>query len=243
MSTLEKDEPPAYVATCDNPLAPSQMAAVVQNNSTTANDHHHRTSIAGNNRRAAMMKKIKPKKIWKDFVSDTLLEARMHSASHSNRTLGIDDEVLYADDTYLSRINSWASVEEYMPEGGSLGAAVFGIIKGTVGCAILYLPRGFQISGYAVAVPSMFFATFMYIYNAYRLLDCWKVEHERDVERLRNNVKLAEYGQGEDKENDHINNIKAIPMLTYPEVARRAFGSWSMLVDIGIASLQFGVCL
>jgi len=31
--------------------------------------------------------------------------------------------------------------------------------------------------------------------------------------------------------------------LTYPELARRAFGPPSVLVDVGIAALQFGVCL
>ena len=46
--------------------------------------------------------------------------------------------------------------------------------------AILYLPRGFQVSGYAVAIPAMLFATFMYIFNAHRLLDCWKVESDKN---------------------------------------------------------------
>eukprot|EP00957_Ditylum_brightwellii_P095300 7258870-Ditylum_brightwellii.AAC.1 len=34
-------------------------------------------------------------------------------------------------------------------EGGSLTAAIFGIIKGTIGPAILYLPRGFKQAGWA----------------------------------------------------------------------------------------------
>ena len=29
-------------------------------------------------------------------------------------------------------------------EGGSIGAAIFGLIKGAVGPAVLYLPRGFN---------------------------------------------------------------------------------------------------
>lgn len=60
-------------------------------------------------------------------------------------------------------------------EGGSLTAAIFGIVKGTVGPAVLYLPRGFALSGYAVAIPSMIIATISYLYSATRLLQCWKV--------------------------------------------------------------------
>ena len=132
-------------------------------------------------------------------------------------------------------------------EGGSLQAAIFGIVKGTVGPAILYLPAGFQTSGYAVAVPAMVFATCMYIYNAHRLLACWRVESERNhkvaarVEQVR---ALLELG-GDGSQDDTQSFMPFTPtLLTYPELARRAFSSkYSVLVDFGISSMQFGVCL
>ena len=44
-------------------------------------------------------------------------------------------------------------------EGGSMTAAIFGVIKGTVGPAILYLPKGFQQAGWACAIPALMVAT------------------------------------------------------------------------------------
>ena len=113
-----------------------------------------------------------------------------------------------------------------------MGAAIFGIIKGTVGPAILYLPRGFQVAGWAVAIPSMMFATSMYIFNAHRLLACWKVEHEKQQQQQQQ--------QNKQQRQQHHHVV----LLTYPQLAQRAFGlSYSKFVDIGIASLQLGVCL
>lgn len=232
-NNIEGPDAAVYVQASDTVSGPMELAAKANANNP-------------NNPRPGLLH-IKPKRLWKQFAGDTLTSARMHTVgSSSDRNLMYSSdqtlEILDQQDqqqspscmsldspqvaSTLKRIDTWASLgSEYLPavpEGGSLGAAIFGIIKGTVGPAILYLPRGFQISGYAVAIPSMLFATFMYIYNAHRLLECWKVEHDKDV------IRLGEHSRS---------------LLTYPEVARRAFGSWSMLVDIGIASLQFGVCL
>jgi proton-coupled amino acid transporter len=131
-------------------------------------------------------------------------------------------------------------------EGGSLTAAVFGIIKGTVGPAILYLPRGFQLSGYAVAIPSMILATLSYLYSARRLLQCWKAEKEKmaRLEELRGLLEPASttttnYGSVEAATKEEATTA----LLTYPELARRAFGSGSAVVELGIALMQFGVCL
>ena len=141
---------------------------------------------------------------------------------------------------------------EDMVEGGSLNAAIFGIIKGTVGPAILYLPRGFQVSGYAVAVPSMLFATAMYVYNAYRLLECWKVESDRNhklatrMEELQALLGPAVSDGGEQLVVDAAQPTKgnfAPKLLTYPEIARRALGPYAFVVELGIALMQFGVCL
>ena len=228
---MTEDQPPPYVVQASDTVAsPMEMAA-----------------SANITERPGLLR-IKSKRLWKQFAGDTLTSARMHTVgSTSERTLmHASDrtlEVLEAQKATtatscapmedspmvaapLKQLDTWTSFSsDYLlqvPEGGSLGAAVFGIIKGTVGPAILYLPRGFQISGYAVAIPSMLFATIMYIYNSHRLLACWKVEHDKDV------LKFGEHSRS---------------LLTYPELARRALGNFSVLVDIGIASMQFGVCL
>lgn len=191
------------------------------------------------------------RRLWNQFAGDTLTSARMHtvgSTCTSDRDRNSERSLMYQSDETLAsleaqktlaktcadsprvnatlqRIDSWYTVgSEYLqvPEGGTLGAAVFGLIKGTVGPAILYLPRGFTVSGYGVAIPSMLFATIMYVFNANRLLDCWRVEQRKDLIRF----------------GEHTRNL-----LTYPELARRAFGPLSVMVDVAIAALQFGVCL
>lgn len=145
-------------------------------------------------------------------------------------------------------------------EGGSLTAAIFGIVKGTVGPAILYLPRGFSMAGYAVAIVSMILATCSYLYSAVRLLQCWNVEKTKmeKLEEIRNflvpsssSSKLA----GGNETPKRVGSYGSFPnspidphapppnMLTYPELARRAFGSGSVFVQFGIAAMQFGVCL
>lgn len=148
--------------------------------------------------------------------------------------------------------------EEEVATGGSLQAAVFGIIKATVGPAILFLPRGFVVSGYAVAVPAMIFATALFIYNSYRLLDCWEAESQRNERIVETRALLLGGGKMDETDNTEggSNGTKrydggasntlstAQPkLLTYPELARRGLGRFAFLVDFGIASLQFGVTL
>mmetsp|Transcript_25977 Transcript_25977/g.39891 ORF Transcript_25977/g.39891 Transcript_25977/m.39891 type:complete len:589 (+) Transcript_25977:221-1987(+) len=150
-------------------------------------------------------------------------------------------------------------------EGGSLTAAVFGIIKGTVGPAILYLPRGFQISGYAVAIPSMILAMTSYLYSANRLLECWREESikiQKGAERLEEIQALLlgdpktgkpYYGSTTSASSSStrapleihadLEDQLSPKLLTYPELARRALGGWAFFVTFGIASMQFGVCL
>jgi hypothetical protein len=153
-------------------------------------------------------------------------------------------------------------------EGGSLIAAIFGIIKGTIGPAILFLPRGFKQAGWACAVPALCFATFSYIYSAHRLLECWKVEDARQrflVERmgeiqslfdnhhrhLQQQQQQQQQGTGDNHHNDKFDPSKntsdpsmfaafSPKLLTYPELARRAFGSYAVMIEFGIAAMQFG---
>lgn len=138
-------------------------------------------------------------------------------------------------------------------EGGSMGAAIFGIIKGTVGCAVLFLPRGFSLAGYGVAVPSMFIAMLTYLYSSTRLLECWKVETENRLEIADNEDHLKcllETNEDDEPTKSNYGSInskhdgqEAKVMLTYPELARIAFGNASFIISGGIAALQFGVCL
>lgn len=157
-------------------------------------------------------------------------------------------------------------------EGGSLTAAIFGIVKGTIGPAILYLPRGFKLAGWAVAIPALVLATFAYIYSAHRLLACWKVEDERQrfladrmdelqgllmtpAERQQHQQREQQLNDGSEKDKSKVylsgtpRSVKQqldafVPkLLTYPELARRAFGPFALMIEFGIASMQFGVCL
>jgi len=157
-----------------------------------------------------------------------------------------------------------------MVEGGTITAAVFGIVKGMVGPAVLYLPRGFAISGWAVAIPAMITATLSYLYCSTRLLQAWKVESEKtrqmaekmgELRKLLTNISGDEeeqqrdgnnhgrsgyiYGTMEGQKDDDADNVDvpAPTLLTYPELARRAFGTYSTLISGGIAAMQFGVCL
>ena len=106
--------------------------------------------------------------------------------------------------------------------GGSLSSAALGIVKGMVGPAILYLPHGFAAAGYLVAVPVLALSTMLFLWSSACLLDSWKVESDRA------NLKRP------NKRN----------MLSYPELAYRAFGSGGeKLVQVGISLMQSGVCL
>jgi len=66
--------------------------------------------------------------------------------------------------------------------GGSLTAAVLGIIKGMVGPAILYLPHGFASAGYLVALPIMTVTTVLFLYSSTCLLESWRHCHAVDDE-------------------------------------------------------------
>jgi proton-coupled amino acid transporter len=106
------------------------------------------------------------------------------------------------------------------------------------------------MSGYVIAVLSMILATFMFIYSAHRLLECWKVESDRNhrmaarMEEEEGRVRTLLERSTDDNDD---NNEQAEPftpaLLTYPELASRAFGPSAFIVELGIALMQFGVCL
>lgn len=179
---------------------------------------------------------------------------------------GVNDDRIKSTTTFEVDGDDRYVVEDQV-EGGSMTAAVFGIIKGTIGPAILYLPRGFQMAGWACAIPALLFATFSYLYSAHRLLECWRVEDARQrflaqrMEEIQsllepNNVS-TDGGSGVGRrlmspsprirqtDAKAVDSLAAFSpkLLTYPELARRAFGSYAALIEFGIAAMQFGVCL
>mmetsp|Transcript_9228 Transcript_9228/g.15274 ORF Transcript_9228/g.15274 Transcript_9228/m.15274 type:complete len:652 (-) Transcript_9228:1303-3258(-) len=107
--------------------------------------------------------------------------------------------------------------------GGSLSSATLGIIKGMVGPAILYLPHGFAMAGYLVAIPMLLLSTSLFLWSSGCLLDCWKMENSKQRRHQQQPLLFA---------------------LSYPELAYRAWGiKGQRLVQIGISLMQSGVCL
>mmetsp|Transcript_53355 Transcript_53355/g.79296 ORF Transcript_53355/g.79296 Transcript_53355/m.79296 type:complete len:486 (+) Transcript_53355:3-1460(+) len=125
--------------------------------------------------------------------------------------------------------------------GGSLTAAVFGIIKGMVGPAILYLPHGFSLSGYLFAVPAMILSTIVYLYSANRLLESCREESRKNSEKRQEELRaLTQEEEGKAHADAELTSEK----LSYPELARSAFGDKGCtIINLGIAFMQFGVCL
>ena len=135
--------------------------------------------------------------------------------------------------------------------------------------SFLYLPF-FPMYSYNNNINRIF-ATTMFIFNSYKLLECWKVEKESNhklVERLAkllddssNNSATAAGDPGEDTATTNTgygSTMESLPLsnnekqqqslelgllLSYPELARRGLGIYSVFVEIGIACMQFGVCL
>mmetsp|Transcript_2104 Transcript_2104/g.4662 ORF Transcript_2104/g.4662 Transcript_2104/m.4662 type:complete len:607 (-) Transcript_2104:264-2084(-) len=117
--------------------------------------------------------------------------------------------------------------------GGKLSSATLGIIKGMVGPAILYLPHGFASAGYLMAIPVMMLTTALFLWSSKCLLESWKVESDRVN------------GDGRRRSNsDRKKHRRKRIVLSYPELAYRAFGSsGERLVQVGISLMQSGVCL
>jgi hypothetical protein len=116
--------------------------------------------------------------------------------------------------------------------GGDLTSSVLGIIKGMVGPAILYLPHGFATAGYVVALPIMAITTCLFLYSSTCLLESWRLESTKGP----GGEQLSLLEQGSSK--------KKRVILSYPELAYRALGpTGEMMVKLGIALMQSGVCL
>lgn len=122
-----------------------------------------------------------------------------------------------------------------------MASAVLGIVKGMVGPAILYLPHGFAGAGYAVALPILSLCTVMYLHSSRCLLDAWNHEVASDTNQTTNDAPAA---AGELTSMLQSDRTKKRIILSYPELAYRAFGSsGEIVVKTGIALMQSGVCL
>jgi proton-coupled amino acid transporter len=58
------------------------------------------------------------------------------------------------------------------PSGSSKTMIVIALIKGTLGPAILFVPHGFSVTGYAFAMPMMLLSLFVFLYSVRNLLEC-----------------------------------------------------------------------
>lgn len=162
-------------------------------------------------------------------------------------SLGEEEVIIDEEKQQRRKIKKQMSIEKEPPVdphaaglGGSLSSATLGIIKGMVGPAILYLPHGFASAGYLVAVPVLMLSTLLFLWSSECLLDSWKVESDRVNSKLLSPVN----GSGNSTTRKRHGHSSKRIILSYPELAYRAFGSsGEKIVQIGISLMQSGVCL
>ena len=80
--------------------------------------------------------------------------------------------------------------------GGTIQAAVFGIIKAMVGPAILYLPHSFADAGYVFALIALFLCLGMYLYSSRRLLETWHYVRSKKIIEDRSTTASSTGGAG-----------------------------------------------
>ena len=162
---------------------------------------------------------------WDAFHDTTVEKIRMYAAYTLH-------EIEEGFEEFEKEISHEAH-EAHEVSGGSIPAAIMGIIKVMVGPAILYLPHGFASAGYLTAFPCLIGATIIFLYSANCLLEAWQVESQLVTEEL----PLLKNG-------GRSRSFISKRALTYPELARRAFGErGETVIKTGIALLQSGVCL
>ena len=136
--------------------------------------------------------------------------------------------------------------------GGSLFAAVFGIIKAMVGPAILYLPHGFATSGYAFSISVVLIVTAMFLYSSDRLLDSWRSEIAKELNEIpqkdnKSYLTISDEMKPLTEPNSsqtRPRSFKKSKHVSYPELAYRVYGeTGEQAVKTGIALMQLGVCL
>lgn len=171
--------------------------------------------------------------VYQRMLDPGFADVRMRSVYTFHDGFRIDDE---ESDCLLMRPPDWRedslSIEGPHDSGigGDLVSAVLGIIKGMVGPAILYLPHGFSNAGLLCAIPILVVATALFLASSGCLLDSWKLESQKtNIDATSLETRHRQAGR---------------EILSYPELARRAFGSTGeVVVKVGIAAMQSGVCL
>jgi hypothetical protein len=109
----------------------------------------------------------------------TSFESRTNTTTCTNLNLNED----YSDyDETEHKLKSGDGGADFDPHGassstadggGTITAAIFGIIKAMVGPAILYLPHSFADAGYFFALAFLLVCLCMYLYSSNRLLQTW----------------------------------------------------------------------
>jgi proton-coupled amino acid transporter len=190
-----------------------------------------------------------PRRLIKKLLDPSFEDISMRAVYSSHDHLPGDERG--SERILLDRMPTWMDMPTWMEEeerreeaeeeidelhgaaGGDLVSAVLGIIKGMVGPAILYLPHGFASAGYLMAIPIMTAATCMFLHSSKCLLDSWKLESTKPL--AAEHATLLEDGSKRKRKRT---------MLSYPELAFRALGpTGEMIVKLGIALMQSGVCL
>ena len=156
----------------------------------------------------------------------------MHHRSTTHELPTIDDD--NKDDEIMVDDPAHAAT------GGTVTAAVFGIIKAMVGPAILYLPRSFANAGYGFALVALAATLAMYLYASDKLLASWRhvvmmqqqqqqeqfaaeddEDDEEEINNNKNNInnKLSSKDDAEDKDNndDEIEMISLTVPTTHKD--------------------------
>lgn len=169
--------------------------------------------------------------VYERMLDPAFADVRMRAVYTSRGQIGSEDEEGERLMDRLTHFRESQQLGEQDPHahgvGGDLVSSVLGIIKGMVGPAILYLPHGFAKAGWVCAIPILFVATVLFLHSSACLLESWKLENSKAA-------KAANLG----------GIMPQRTILSYPELAYRAFGSMGeTTVKIGIAAMQSGVCL
>lgn len=155
--------------------------------------------------------------------------------------------------------------------GGTITAAVFGIVKAMVGPAILYLPHSFADAGYAFAVVALWICTALYLYTSQRLLQSWKyvvsqqteghLKYSRSSETIE--IEMAALVESEEDSDSSVTKRRSkapedeleifededeqqqhSTHISYPQLAKLAYGDLGeTIVQTGITLMQLGICL
>lgn len=194
----------------------------------------------------------------------TVEDARMRAVWSSHQEREDDDELSEGRKMQYDRLYSWEE-EDFADEedgevaedahaprgfGSDLTSCVFGIVKGMVGPAILFLPHGFASAGWAAALPIMAVSVISFLYSCDCLSKSWKIESDREKIKANSERTLLigeaskeEYGGSATEITSHRQKPGRV-ILSYPELAYRALGSkGELLLKAGITLLQSGVCL